>query len=105
MMALRECARIEMTMCKCAVSNDMCVQESVLQETTMMAKTTDNRMEMPERCCRTGNQNNQKGQTCRTRRRMTAKIATVFRRLQRQTKRHRKPTAGKRTGTSRDKTV
>ena len=52
MMALRECARIEMTMCKCVVSNDVCVQE------TMMAKTTDNRMEMPERCCRTGNQNN-----------------------------------------------
>ena len=61
MMVLRECARMEMTMCKCAVSNDVCVQERVLQETTMMAKTTDNGMEMPERCCRTGNRNNKNG--------------------------------------------
>ena len=41
MMTLRECARMETTMCKCAVSNNVCVQESVLRETTKkMAKQT-----------------------------------------------------------------
>ena len=34
MMTLREYVRMETTMCKCAVRNNVCAQESVLRETT-----------------------------------------------------------------------
>ena len=43
MMTLCEGVRMETTVCKCAVSNNVCVQESVLPETTK--KTAKQTME------------------------------------------------------------
>ena len=54
MMTLRECARMETTMWKCAVSNNVCVQESVLRKMMCVekepnTKTPDRREPVPAR--------------------------------------------------------
>ena len=46
MLTLRECARMETTMCKCVVSNNVCVQESVLREITKKTPTRRLRRKM-----------------------------------------------------------
>ena len=70
MMTLRECARMETTMCKGAVNNNVCVQESVLQETTKKTPTRRLRRKTqcverrPERCAENARDRNRKCSQC-----------------------------------------